>query len=317
MISVLLPTYNNSKYVFPAVTSIINQTYKDFEFLIIDDGSTDNTVEIIKSFSDSRIRLICRDKNRGLGDTLNEGLKLSRYPLVARMDGDDISTPDRFERQLEYLNKNPEVDILSSKYAVLIGNKIRYIVDTAESHNKIKERLALHSDIIHSGLIYKKDKILRYGGYKNIPIEDFELWLRLKDKVVFGNVPEVLLIKRYHREAISQQLEIKNQSAYNYLEPFYNNPENEFGIRQKNDYYGWREYFYGDKKMARKYFRFARFRIFTNPRILTAFIVTFIGYPQFSSFKELRLKFRLLYLLMYFKKSNIEIRRYLKKLIRN
>jgi glycosyltransferase involved in cell wall biosynthesis len=311
-ISVLLPTYNNSKYIYQSVCSILNQTYKDFELLIIDDGSSDNTVQIIKSIKDSRIRLICHEKNLGLGETLNQGLQISGYPLVARMDGDDISMPDRFKCQLEYLRIHPDVDVLSSKYAVLIGNKIRYVVNTSEHHDKIREKLVLHSEINHSGLIYKKDIILKYGGYKNIYIEDYELWLRLKDKIVFGNVQKVLLIKRYHDNAISQQLENKNRSAYVLTEQYYNNLEHEFGLKNINVYKGWREYFYGDKKTARFYFNKLNLRILINPRILSAYLTTFLSEKNFKAFKELRLRLRINYALKFFRKEFTNLRNFLK-----
>jgi glycosyltransferase involved in cell wall biosynthesis len=311
-ISVLLPTYNNSKFIFAAVKSILEQTYKNFELLIIDDGSTDNTVEVIKSFKDSRIRLICHDKNQGLGGTLNHGLELSEYALVARMDGDDISLPERLECQLEYLRKNPRVDILSCRYAVLVNNKIRYFFDAPEHHAEIKKRLALHSEIIHSGVIYKKETILSLEGYKNIPIEDFELWLRIKDKMVFGNVPQILLIKRYHDEAISQQLEIKCRSAYEYLEPYYYNLQTEFGIKNSFLYKGWREYFYGNKKKAMMYFLKLKFHLFYHPKVFVALLFTYLGENQFIYMKELRLRFRINYYLRYFQRDLRKIRIFLK-----
>src|SRR4051812_26679567 len=119
-VSVLMAVYNGEQYLREAVNSILSQTFKDFEFIIIDDGSTDRSPELLASYAraDSRVKLISRP-NKGLTKSLNEGLHAARGEFVARMDGDDISLPERFERQVSYLREHPEV--------VLVGSRVEFI----------------------------------------------------------------------------------------------------------------------------------------------------------------------------------------------
>ncbi len=314
MITVLLPTYNNSLHITAAVRSILGQTFKDFELLIIDDCSTDDTVSKIKEFSDERIVLFENSQNKGLAETLNFGLKAARYGIVARMDGDDISLPDRLAKQYNFLKNNNSVHVLSSFYAVFRNNKILYTVETNTKHEEIKKRLALHSEIMHPAVMYRRDIILERGGYKNAFIEDYELWLRVKDSVVFHNLPEILLLKRYSDSSISGNIKRKNESVYEYTKKYYENPSSEFGIDDNsvNLYRGWREYFYGSAKKARYYFIKSPAAFLKSPRAVIAFFITFLTEKTFIGFKELRLRFRLVYLAKYFSSCNRSLRKYLK-----
>ena len=113
-ISVVMPAYNAENYIREAIDSILAQTFRDFEFLIIDDGSTDHTVEIIRSYSDSRIRLYQNERNMGVAATLNRGLDLARGEYIARMDADDISLPERFAKQAAYMDAHPDVAVCGS-----------------------------------------------------------------------------------------------------------------------------------------------------------------------------------------------------------
>ncbi len=315
MITVLMPTYNNAEYVETAVRSILAQSFADFEFLIIDDCSTDNTVDIIKSFSDTRIRLIINTENTGLGNTLNKGLAEARYELVGRMDGDDISLPDRLAKQYEFMTNNKDIDVLSCRYAMFSGNRILYTVKTYERHEDIKKRLALHSEIIHPGVMYRKNSILDNGGYSNCFIEDYELWLRLKDKIRFHNLADFLLLKRYHGKSISLDIERKNKSVYSYTEKYFAAPSDEFGTGKKTDdiLRGWREYFYGSKKLARKYFIKSPLRMLLSPRIFAGFLATLLSEDLFRTFKEMRFRFRMVYLLGFLSGRNRRLRKYLKE----
>lgn len=112
-ISVLLPVYNSEKYIKQAVNSILNQTFRDFELVIIDDGSGDNTAELIKEFTDERIRYF-RTEHKGTPAALNYGVKKCRYAWIARIDADDLIVPERLEKQAEYLNENPACGVLSA-----------------------------------------------------------------------------------------------------------------------------------------------------------------------------------------------------------
>src|SRR4030042_490431 len=118
MVSVFLPVYNGSKTVKRAVESILSQTFKDFEFLIINDGSKDDTPEILDSFDDNRIRIL-HQENRGLVFSLNRGVKNSQCKYIARMDADDIALPDRLQKQVDFMEKNPSVGILGTAARVV------------------------------------------------------------------------------------------------------------------------------------------------------------------------------------------------------
>ena len=126
-ISVLMLAYNEERYIAETIESILNQTFKDFEFIIVNDGSTDKTEDIILSFHDPRIRLINNHVNLGLTISLNKGLSIAKANLIARQDGNDISCTKRLEKQLEFMNANPEVVVLgtNAKYINEKGKKIR------------------------------------------------------------------------------------------------------------------------------------------------------------------------------------------------
>ena len=128
-LSVVMPTYNCGEYIHFAVSSILKQSFKRFEFIIVDDGSTDNTEEIANSFKDSRIRYF-KLEHKGFVDSANFGISEASSDWIASMDADDIALPERFEKQVDYLNKNPELSFTSCWYAVFSGNKNSYIVRT-------------------------------------------------------------------------------------------------------------------------------------------------------------------------------------------
>ena len=114
-ISILLPTFNASTNLFLAVKSIINQSFKNWTLLILDDGSTDNSLEKINNLTEERIKIFKNKINKGISYRLNQGIKLSNTKYIARMDSDDIAFPDRFEKQFKFLEKNKNIDLLSSK----------------------------------------------------------------------------------------------------------------------------------------------------------------------------------------------------------
>ncbi|HEY4799706.1 MAG TPA: glycosyltransferase family 2 protein, partial [Bacteroidia bacterium] len=135
-ISVLMPVYNAEKYLCEAIDSILQQTFTDFEFLIIDDGSTDKSVDIIRSYSDKRIVLTTKPCNTGLIDTLNMGIQLARGKYIARMDADDISVAGRLKSQYQYMENNPDVLVVGSLYQC-IGTDIVYDMPISCSQVKV------------------------------------------------------------------------------------------------------------------------------------------------------------------------------------
>lgn len=313
-LTVLMTTYNNEKYLQSSITSILNQTFGNFEFIIIDDGSTDNSKELIESFKDGRIKYF-KIQNSGLGAALNYGLNLCETELIVRMDADDISLPQRIEKQFAFITKNKEYDIISSWYAAFDGKNLLYTIKTPENNDNIKKRFALHSEVIHAGMIYKKDKIISAGGYKPIIFEDYELWLRLKDKVKFYNLQEVLLFVRYRQDSFSRENIVeKNKMVYEIQKPYYGKSLSEnFHLKsseEENELRGWREYFYGNERTALQYWKKLGVKIFT-PRVLIASLVLIFPQKFILWFKENRIKFRLKYYLSYFSEENVKLRKFL------
>lgn len=201
-ISVLLPVYNCELYIKEAIDSILNQTFSDFELLVIDDASTDKTVEIIKSFSDSRIILTQKSRNSGLIDSLNFGVSIAKGKYLARMDGDDISLPERFSKQVDFLETNPNIIMCGTAYKTFgaIEKEIRHPL----SHEKIAVQLCLNSAFGHPTVMGKKAIFEKHNYNKDFEkVEDYELWSRLIFEGQVANIDEVLLLYRVHENQVS------------------------------------------------------------------------------------------------------------------
>lgn len=314
-ITVLMTTYNNAEYLSTSIKSILNQTYKNFDFIIIDDGSTDNSKEIIEGFDDERIKYF-KIQNSGLGAALNYGLNLASTELIVRMDADDISLPTRIEKQYSFILQNKDYDIVSSWYSAFENRKLLYSIKTPEGDAAIKKRLALHSEVIHAGMLYKKDKIISNGGYKPIIFEDYELWLRIKDKVKFYNLQEVLLLVRHRKDSISRKnILAKNKMVYDIQTPYYgNNFKIIFNVKseaEENELRGWREFFYGDEQNAFVHWNKIGIHLIFAPRVILAIVVLLFPKNFIHWFKENRIRFRLGYFLSYFSGSNSFLRKFL------
>lgn len=177
-LSVVLSTYNDEKYIAESINSILNQTYPYFEFIIVNDGSTDNTLSIIKSFDDSRIRLIDKP-NTGLVDSLNIGVKAAKYDWIARMDGDDIAEPNRFEEEIEYLKEG--VAVVSAGIRIIDAEgKITSVPSSKRFLVNYATRLGLQF-IVHPLAIFNKDIWGKVGGYDSYMYknEDCDLWVKM------------------------------------------------------------------------------------------------------------------------------------------
>src|SRR5574338_459462 len=200
-ITVLMTTYNCAPYIMQAIKSILNQTYKAFEFLIIDDGSTDNTYEIVYEFNDSRIRYI-KSTHIGRSSALNLGLKEARYDLISFCDADDIIHPQKIEKQLAlYKNLN---DLVFTDSALFKKNKILYELRIPNDLNIIKRKIALHGHLGQS-VLYNKNFIIENDGYndKLTAFEDYNLWLRVMKKANIVIVPEILYFQKLRKNSLS------------------------------------------------------------------------------------------------------------------
>lgn len=204
LVSAIITVYNTEKYIAQAVQSILNQTFTDFELIIINDASTDGTFEILQSFEDERIVLINNEVNQGIPKNANIGLKLAKGDYIAKMDADDISHPKRFERQLEYFKANPKLVICGSWAQIFDADDV--LIRTPVTHDEIKAGLLFLNVMFNPAMMFKSALYKDYKCYYNegFPVlEDYTLWVDAIDKVKFANVPEVLLKYRVHNNNIS------------------------------------------------------------------------------------------------------------------
>ncbi|MHA6532036.1 glycosyltransferase [Paenibacillus sp. BAC0078] len=212
-VSVLLPVYNSERYIEEAVHSILQQTYQDFEIVIIDDGSTDGTLKKIQKIKSEKIKLTSHQENIGLVRTLNEGLSLCTGKYIARMDADDIALPNRFERQVAYMEANPDVGACGGQ-ALVMGSNI--ITTKPLSHEEIKCWQLFHCTFIHPTVFIRRS-VLDGNGMRYLPFahaEDYEIWNRLAEVTRLVNLPEVLLHYRVHTNQVSNVYQdLQEQSA--------------------------------------------------------------------------------------------------------
>ena len=212
VISVIMPVYNGEKYLAEAIDSILSQTFSDFELIIIDDGSTDDSLAILKKYQaiDVRVRVFSRE-NKGVSNTLNECICLARGEWIAHMDQDDIALPQRFEKQLQHLAETG-ADICGS-WIQLFGISSSEIVKYAQTDAAIKVELLFMSAFAHPTVVVKTSLIkqLYYDNAWNF-IQDYDLWIRAAQVGwKMANVPEVLLRYRKHSAQITSNNIIKRQ----------------------------------------------------------------------------------------------------------
>ena len=221
-VTVLMPTYNVAPWVEEAIQSVLNQTYSDFELLVVDDGSTDDTLEHVSSIEDSRIRIAAFPDNVGLADNLNRGLDLIETELVARMDGDDIAEPDWLETGVKVLDSHPEIDICSFGFQ-FFGTKTS-LVRFPEHHEDSKAQMLFGCTVIVPVMRRKVfiDNNLRYLT-DTFPAEDYSLWARAYRVAKVYNVQHTLFHYRTHATQISTarrqaQIEKSNEVRSQMLE---------------------------------------------------------------------------------------------------
>jgi len=207
-VSVIMSVYNGERYLREAVESILNQTFRDLEFIIIDDGSTDGTADVLRSYNDPRIVLLTNTDNIGLTASLNRGLGAARGKYIARMDADDISLPKRLERQIAYLDTHPEVGLLGTWVEVIDewGERLFTLQGSTDSL-RLKWLLLVGQNLLtHSATMYRRSLVERLGGYHpGRYSQDYELWSRMSFETQIAQLPEILLRWRNHSEGISTQ----------------------------------------------------------------------------------------------------------------
>ena len=202
-ISAIMSVYNGEKYLREAIESILNQTFTDFEFIIVNDGSTDNSLEIIKSYDDERIKIINNEQNIGLTKSLNKALKQARGEYIARQDADDVSLPNRFEEQMKYFDKHPEVALLGTSVSYIDENgKItgKYsVLANPRIHNFLKD-----NQFKHGSTMFRKEIVNKLGGYNELfkYSQDYELWLRITEHFEVAGIAQILYKSRSHNKKI-------------------------------------------------------------------------------------------------------------------
>jgi glycosyltransferase involved in cell wall biosynthesis len=214
IISVLMPVYNGEKYLSEAIKSILNQTFTDFEFLFINDGSTDQSKIIIDSFHDPRIVYIENEQNNGLIYSLNLGISLAKGKYIARMDADDISLPKRLEKQVNYLEQHKDIGICGASAYRIDGNgNVLGKMGRIRNPQVLQASLIFSSPFIHPLMMIRTELIadnMYDPRYKHV--EDYELWTRLLIICKGINLNDYLLLYRWHDENISVvQNEIQKQ----------------------------------------------------------------------------------------------------------
>jgi glycosyltransferase involved in cell wall biosynthesis len=205
LISVIMPVYNAEKYVKEAIESILNQTFPDWELIIIDDCSTDNSIEIIQSFQDERIILLKNEINLGVSKAPNKGIRIALGKYVTKMDADDISLPTRFKKQVEFLEKHPDY-VLCASNVQMFGTKQDFFVLPTEDQ-QLKIALLYQNPFVHSSVLIRSKNCKKYLYNEIFPFaEDYELWINLKEEGKFASIPEILTKYRIHQNNLTSTI---------------------------------------------------------------------------------------------------------------
>lgn len=216
IVSIIMSTLNTpERYLRQSIESILNQTFKDFEFIIVDDGSLGKDIEIIESYNDPRIHVIKNVENKGLPFSLNEAIIQSSGKYIARMDSDDIALPHRIEKQYRYMELHNDVQVLGA-VARTFGKKKKTII--SPQYEEVNEQLFFRSSIVHPSVMIRRDFLIENGLLYNESFkcsQDFELWSRIVGKGRISIVPEVLMMYRTHETQISStKSELQKEYGY-------------------------------------------------------------------------------------------------------
>jgi hypothetical protein len=208
-ISVVMSVFNGQAFLSEAIESILGQTFRAFEFVVIDDGSTDKTREIISAYAsrDARMRVFCH-KNKGRAESLNIGISLAKGNYIARMDADDVAPPHRLQDQDDFMQHHPEVGLLGG--AVELINTQGHVFKTVRpplQDSEIRSAMLHYNPIFHSSVIMRKEVVLAVGGYRKalFDADDYDLFLRIGEQSRFANLGEPVLQYRIHANQVSVQ----------------------------------------------------------------------------------------------------------------
>ena len=204
-VTVLMPMHNAERYLREAIDSVLAQTYTDFEFLIIDDASTDSSCDIVQSYNDNRICLLRSDNRLRFSRALNKGLDVAKGEYIARMDADDICHPKRFSVQVHFLDQHPSIGICGT-WAKTFGAGVRHILRKPCGYNNIRATTLFETPFAHPTVMMRKQKFNEFNLRYNddfYPTEDFELWSRAVKCFPCENIDKVLLYYRIHEQSMT------------------------------------------------------------------------------------------------------------------
>ena len=210
-ISIIIPTYNQAEYLQEAIESVLNQTYKNIEIIIIDDGSTDNTLKVVNSFNDNKIIFI-QQRNKGASSARNTGIKEANGEYIAFLDSDDLWLKDKLRKQIDFMRENPEVGLLGTGcFQMIDTNKMIYKKIFPHKNEILQKNLIQYNPFIQSSVIVRKDVFNDIGLYdeKFKESEDYDLWLRIAQKYKIANLKQALTTKKYSKVGLSKNKDSK------------------------------------------------------------------------------------------------------------
>ena len=209
-VSVILPVYNGERFLNEAIQSIIDQTFSDFELIIIDDASSDSSIKIIRDFQqrDVRIRLLRNEKNLGIAEATNIGIENSIGEFIALADQDDLNMPDRISRQVSFLNENPTISVVGSNTLIMLPDgSFKERREILQDQCLIRWFMLFNNQVRNPTVMMRADifsnSSLRYDNY--MPMQDYEFWMRINLDYWFSNLPENLVIYRIHENNASKK----------------------------------------------------------------------------------------------------------------
>jgi len=208
LVSVVMPAYNSEKYISEAIESILNQTFKDFEFIIINDGSTDSTPNIIDKYArlDKRIIVLNNEKNLNIAESRNRGVEIAKGKYIATMDSDDRALPDRLKNQFEFLESNKDIAISIGNINIMDGKGVfQYTRNYPVADKDIRSKVYRFNPFPNPTIMCRREVYEKNGKYNNayVPIDDFDFWLRAGTQFKFGNCGNIVLDYRVASKSAS------------------------------------------------------------------------------------------------------------------
>ena len=218
-VSVLMGVWNGAPHVREAIVSVLSQTTADLELIVVDDDSTDATPGILASFRDPRLQVVWRARG-GLTSALTAALRLSRAPLVARLDADDVALPERLERQLAFLSAHPEVGLVgtAAREVDASGREVTIVRPPADDAG-IRRALIRRNPFVHSSVVMRRAAVEQAGGYDEaFPVaQDYDLWMRMSRVTRMANLPELLVVRRLRPGGVSETRDTERLRAETYV----------------------------------------------------------------------------------------------------